>query len=75
MVNFLLKQSITLHNALHGFREGRGTVTATLEEKLLQKLAGIALDPLFQVFLDVGKVYNPLDRGWCMNIIRRYGMG
>ena len=30
-----LKKEITFHDALHGFREGRGTGTATLEAKLL----------------------------------------
>ena len=30
---------IKFHDALHGFREGRGTGTATLEAKLLQQLA------------------------------------
>ena len=32
-------------------------------------------EPLFQVFLDVQKVYDSLDRGRCMEIMRRYGMG
>ena len=34
-----LTTAITFHDALHGFREGRGSGTATLEAKLLQKLA------------------------------------
>ena len=36
VVNFRLKKSVTLQNALHGFRAGRGTVTATLEANLAQ---------------------------------------
>ena len=35
----------------------------TLEAKLAQKLAGISNYPLFQVFLDVRKAYDSLDRG------------
>ena len=31
-----LTTAISYHDALHGFREGRGTGTATLEAKLLQ---------------------------------------
>ena len=31
-----LKAGIKLHDALHGFREGHSTETATLEAKLLQ---------------------------------------
>ena len=33
--------SITYHDALHGFRAGRGTGTATFEAKLLQQLAAM----------------------------------
>ena len=42
----------------YGFREGRGTGTAKLEAKLVQQLTRIAHEPLFQVFLDVRKVYD-----------------
>ena len=33
-----LTSGIQFHDALHGFREGRGTGTATLEAKLLQQI-------------------------------------
>ena len=36
-----LTKGIMFHDALHGFREGRGTGTATLEAKLLQQLAAM----------------------------------
>ena len=36
VVNFPLKRSVMLNNTLHGFREGRGKGTATLEAKLDQ---------------------------------------
>ena len=58
VVNCWLKRSVILHDALHAFRAGRGTVTATLEEKLVHKLVGIAHKPLFQVFLDVQNAYD-----------------
>ena len=63
VVNFRIKQSMDLNNTLHGFRSGRGTGTATLEEKLVQQLTGIANEPLLQVSLDVQKLYDSLDRG------------
>ena len=75
VVNFGLKRSVTLHDALHGFRAGRGMGAATLEANLVQKLSGIAHEPLFQVFLDVQKAYDSLGRGWCMGILQGYGMG
>ena len=66
VVNCGLNRSGTLQNELHGFRAGRATGTATLEENLAQQLAGIAHEPLFQVFLDVQKAYDSLYRGRCM---------
>ena len=64
-----------LHDAMPGFRAGRGTGIATLEAKLFQKLAGVSHKPLFQVFLYVRKAYDSLDRGRCMEILRGYGIG
>ena len=62
VINCILKSSIVLHNPLHGFIEGRGEGTLTLEANLVQYLAGIAQNPPFQVFLDVRKTYGSLDR-------------
>ena len=75
VVNCCLERSLTLHDALHGFRAGRGTGTATLGAKLAQQLAGIAHEPLFQVLLDVPKAYYSLDRVRYMEIMWGYGMG
>ena len=46
MVNFQLKCSVVLHDDLCGFRYGRGTGAATLEDNLVQQLMGIAHKPL-----------------------------
>ena len=74
VVNCQIKGSMNLHHALDGFKARRGTRTATLEEKLAQQLAGITHKPLFQMFLDVRKEYDSLNRGLCMEIMRGYGM-
>ena len=37
--------------------------TATLEAKIAQHLVGLAHETLFQVFLDVRKAYDVLNRG------------
>ena len=52
-MNNRIHSYVALHNALHGFRQGRVTGTETLEVKLGQQLAGLHHDPLFKVFLDV----------------------
>ena len=41
ILNRRLMASIVFHDFLHGFRAGRGTGTATLEVKLLQKLVSL----------------------------------
>ena len=74
VVNFRLKKSVMLHDALHRFRSGRGRGAENLEAKLAQQLAGIAHEPLFQISLDVRKAYDSLDRGWYMEILRGYRM-
>ena len=50
ILNRRLTSSITSHDVLHGFRAGRGTGTATLEAKLLQKLVAMREEVLY-VFL------------------------
>ena len=66
-----LTTAITYHDALHGFREGRGTGTATLKAKLLQQLAAMREE----VFLDLTKVYDALDRSRSLEILKGYGVG
>ena len=46
-----------------------------MEANLNQQIAGILHDPLLQVFLDVQKSYNLLERGRCMDILRGYVLG
>ena len=75
MVDFCLKSSGVLHGTLRGFREGWGAGTATLEANMVQQLAGILHEPLSQVFLDVCKAYDSLGRGWCLELLRGYGLG
>ena len=64
-----------MYDALHGFRGGRVTVTATLESNLDQHLAIISPEPLLQVFLDIRKAYDSLDREKCLELLIRYGVG
>ena len=75
VVNFCLKHSVELHDTLHEFRERQVTGTATLEAKLSQQISRLAYEPIFQDFTYVCKAYYPLDRGRCLEILRRYGLG
>ena len=69
-----LWSSIILHDYLHGLRNGRGVGTETLEENLAQDIAGLCHAPLLQVFMDVRKAYDSLERGRCMEILKGYGL-
>ena len=46
-----------------------------MEAKLAHKLTGMCHEPLLQVFLDVRKSYEFLDRGRCMKILRVHDLG
>ena len=61
--------SITFHDFLHVFREGRVTGTATLEAKLLQQLAVLREEVRYVIFLDLHKAYEALDRSRCLDIL------
>ena len=53
IMNNRVRDAITLYNASHDFRQGRGVVTVIMKAKLVHQLTGIVHEPLFQVFLDV----------------------
>jgi hypothetical protein len=75
IINARLKVTINFHDTLHGFRAGRGTGTATIEAKLCQQMATIQQVPLFQIYLDLRKAYDALDRERCLEIVEAYGTG
>jgi hypothetical protein len=67
--------SIEFHPCLHGGLPKRGTGMATIEAKLAQQLAWMEQEPLYQVFVDLRKAYDHLDREWCPAIMTGYGVG
>ena len=62
ILNCCFAASITYHDSLHGFREGSGTGTSTLEVKLLHQLTDMREEVLHAIFLELHKTYNALDR-------------
>ena len=75
ILNRRFTASITYHDALHGFRAGRGTGTATLEAKLLQQLADLREEVIYVIFLDLTKAYEAFDRSRCLETLEGYGVG
>ena len=74
IINHWFTASITLHNVLHSFWNSRGTCTASLESKLLQKFEDMREEVMYSIFLDLHKLYDALDRDICLEILEGYGM-
>ena len=74
-LHYRFTSSITYHDALHGFRAGRGTGTTTLEANMLQQLAAMREEVLDVIFLDLTKAYDALDRSRCLEILEGYCVG
>ena len=68
-----IKHTVHWNDSLHGFRKKRGTGTAILEAKLHQQKAVLKQQPFFEIFLDLKKAYDALDRGRTISILRAYG--
>jgi hypothetical protein len=66
---------VPFHDAIHGFTFHRGCGTAGIEAKLQQELAAIRQVPLYQVFIDLRKAYDTLDRPRALETLSQYGMG
>ena len=69
ILNIRITSSITFHDFLHGYMEGRGTGTVTLETKLLQQLADLGEEVLYVIFMDLYKAYDALDRSRYLEIL------
>jgi len=66
---------ISLHDSLHGCRNGRGTGTAVIRAKLTQQLAHIEQAPFYGVFIDLKKVFDTMDWEQCLLILEGRGVG
>jgi hypothetical protein len=75
IIDARLKAEIQFHDSLHGFRAARYTVTATIEAKLLMHNACAQRKALYQIFIDLEKAYDTLDRGRTLEVLKGYGTG
>ena len=62
ILNYCFTASIAFHDVLHSLWAVRGTGTNPLEAKLLQQLYYMSEEVLEEIFLDLNKTYDTLDR-------------
>jgi hypothetical protein len=75
IINRRLVDAIPFHDAIHGFRTGRGTGTAIIRAKLLMQLAQRQTKPIYMLFMDLKNAYDTLDRNRTLEILKGYGVG
>jgi hypothetical protein len=75
IMDFRMRQGIGLDDSIHGFRAERGTSTANITAKLKMQLSCVRRQTLYQVFIDLAKAYDTLDRGRTLAILEGYGLG
>ena len=67
--------TIDFHPCLQGGMPKRGTGMVTIEAKLAQQLAWVEQEPSYQIFVDLCKAYDHLNRAKCLEITTGYGVG
>ena len=75
IIHLRMEDKIDFHPAIHGFRHKRGTGTCILEAKLRMQLASYQCLPLYQLYLDLTKAYDCLNRKRTMSLLEAYGVG
>ena len=75
LINFRMTNAINFCQDVHGFRRRRGTFTAIGEVKLRMQMAACKSETLCQVYLDLSKACDSIDRNRVKHILRKYKVG
>ena len=68
-------QIIEFHDCLHGFLEGRGFRTATIEAKLAQQMLYLEQEAIHTTSIDLKKAYDAMGRERYLLLLKGYGIG
>ena len=74
LLNFHFTSTIQFYDFFNGFWSGCGTGTAALKTNLLQYITSMREAVIYEIFLDLQKLYNTLDRDKRLEIIAAYGV-
>ena len=61
--------TIELHDCLHGCCSNHGTGTKVIKAKMVQQLSYFELKPFYEVFLNLRKAFDSMDRDCCIMIL------
>ena len=75
VINLRLNTHIKFLPEIHSFRRKRGTYTAIGEAKIRMQIASCNSTPLYQIYLDLSKAYDSIDREQTLEIMRKYKVG
>jgi hypothetical protein len=75
IINMRLGKTIQFCEEVHGFRKKRGCYTAIGEAKIRMQMAACSAETTYQVYLDLRKAYDSIDRKRVLRILKAYGVG
>ena len=75
IINLRLGTQIKFLPEVHGFRKHRGTYTAIGEAKMRMQIEACTSSPVYQVYLDLSKAYDSIDRDRTLKIMEKYKIG
>ena len=75
IINIRMASAVSFDKDVHGFRKRRGTYTAIGERKLRMQMAVCASTTIYQVYLDLRKAYDSIDRQRVLLILEKYKVG